>query len=200
MDFNISRRITGMRTRHRHLSAEILWHFTLCSQIWIVPSLTVCIINNTSLPVSEKSLFPKYSIFRNWGSFVLFWSPFDDPLVQVNQIKPDWSHRAFSITTVTCWLGNFFNNGLPKPVMLKLSISHLFRPFVHSWPLRTVIKVEQYVLTAARLHRRETGRERNKKRLGEKQGWDVHKMREEGMRRFEIYTTKTVSKVCRLKL
>lgn len=35
-------------------------------------------------------------------------------------------------------------------------VSHLFGPLVHSWPLRTVIKVEQYVLTAARLQRRET--------------------------------------------
>lgn len=35
------------------------------------------------------------------------------------------------------------------------SISHLFGPLVHSRPLRTVIKVEQYVLTAARLHRGE---------------------------------------------
>lgn len=33
--------------------------------------------------------------------------------------------------------------------------SHLFRSFVHSWPLRTVIEVEQYVLTAAGLHRGE---------------------------------------------
>lgn len=33
--------------------------------------------------------------------------------------------------------------------------SHLFRPLVHSWPLRTVIEVEQYVLTAAGLHRGE---------------------------------------------
>lgn len=33
--------------------------------------------------------------------------------------------------------------------------SHLFRSLVHSWPLRTVIEVEQYVLTAAGLHRGE---------------------------------------------
>lgn len=33
--------------------------------------------------------------------------------------------------------------------------SHLFGPLVHSWPLRTVIEVEQYVLTAAGLHRGE---------------------------------------------
>lgn len=39
--------------------------------------------------------------------------------------------------------------------MLGGAISHLFGPLVHSRPLRTVIKVEQYVLTAARLHRGE---------------------------------------------
>lgn len=33
--------------------------------------------------------------------------------------------------------------------------SHLFRPLVHSWPLRTVIEVEQDVLTATGLHRGE---------------------------------------------
>ena len=34
--------------------------------------------------------------------------------------------------------------------------SHLLWLFVHSWPLRAVIKVEQYVLTAARLREGET--------------------------------------------
>lgn len=36
--------------------------------------------------------------------------------------------------------------------------SHLFRPLVHSWPLRTVVEVEQYVLTAAGLRREEAVR------------------------------------------
>lgn len=37
--------------------------------------------------------------------------------------------------------------------------SHLFWSLVHSWPLRTVVKVEQYVLTAAGLHREEEVRQ-----------------------------------------
>lgn len=51
------------------------------------------------------------------------------------------------------------SNGSPRDRLLGEGggglISHLFGPLVHSRPLRTVIKVEQYVLTAARLHRGE---------------------------------------------
>lgn len=76
--------------------------------------------------------------------------------------------KGFFIKTMTCELvnGAIFlpNNGLSKDMTQLVSVSHLFRPLVHSWPLRTVIKVEQYVLTAARLHRGETGRQREKEK------------------------------------
>lgn len=58
-----------------------------------------------------------------------------------------------------------------------VSVSHLFRPLVHSWPLRTVIKVEQYVLTATRLHRGETERENREcidPRGGSETVWDLY--------------------------
>lgn len=98
-------------------------------------------------------------------SFVLLWAAWAvcDPLVQVKMWKlPKLESLGFFITPDACTSLNgavfLFNNGLSKDMMQRASVSHLFRPLVHSWPLRTVIKVEQYVLTAARLHRGETER------------------------------------------
>lgn len=44
---------------------------------------------------------------------------------------------------------------LKNVLMKELWSSHLFRALVHSWPLWTVIEVEQYVLTAAGLNTEE---------------------------------------------
>ncbi len=64
-----------------------------------------------------------------------------------------------------------FNHGLSKAMMQRVSESHLFRPLVHSWPLRTVIKVEQYVLTAVRLHRGATeGKRAQREQRSEREG------------------------------
>lgn len=64
---------------------------------------------------------------------------------------------AFFITTETSQVvggaGFLFRNSSLEDMTLNPSVSHLFRPLVHSRPLRTVIKVEQYVLTASRLQR-----------------------------------------------
>lgn len=61
--------------------------------------------------------------------------------------------------------GFLFRNDSLEDMMLK--VSHLFRPLVHSRPLRTVIKVEQYVLTASRLHRGKHTERRDQRGGGE---------------------------------
>lgn len=63
-------------------------------------------------------------------------------------------------------------------MMLRVSVSHLLGPLVHSRPLRTVIKVEQYVLTATRLQRGDREGEREGERyciglwISERRQWD----------------------------